>query len=399
MPTSRTLPRPLCLAAALAGGMLMTVSAAAPAVASEKRPSLVVYVGTYTQGESRGIYVFRLNPDSGACTEPELVAECENPTFLAIHPTQRFLYAVNEIGEFQGEKTGAVTAFAIDRQTGKLTELNQQPSRGAGPCHIVVDREGRNVLVANYGGGSVAVLPIEDGGRLAPPSDAEQHAGSSVNPQRQKGPHAHSINLDPAGRFAFAADLGLDKVLVYRFDADQGTLEPHDPPFAKVTPGAGPRHFDFHPSGRFAWVINELDSTITGFRYDAERGTLETIETVSTLPAGYDGRNSTAEVRVHPSGRFLYGSNRGHHTLAVFRIDEKMGRLTFVEHEPIGGRTPRNFNVTPSGRFVLAAGQETDSIVVFAVDEETGALDRTRHALNVPTPVCIRFVEAAAATK
>src|SRR5438034_7764746 len=229
---------------------------------------LWVYVGTSTGGKSKGFYRFTFDPASGASGPVALAAETAQPGFLAIHPNRQFLYAVNAISDFQGQKTGAVSAFAMDRQSGELRFLNQQPSGGTGACHIVVDAAGKNALVANYGGGSVASLPIGADGRLSPPSSTIQHAGSSVDPQRQEGPHAHSINLDAANRFVFAADLGLDQVLVYRFDAARGTLTPNEPPFAPVTPGAGPRHFAFHPTGRFAYVINELDSTVTAFSYD-----------------------------------------------------------------------------------------------------------------------------------
>ncbi|HJS09091.1 MAG TPA: lactonase family protein, partial [Pirellulales bacterium] len=247
------------------------------------------------------------------------------------------------------------------------------------------------VLVANYGGGSVAVLPIDKDGRLRPASSFVQHKGSSVNPKRQEAPHAHSINVDPAGAFAVVADLGLDKVLVYRFDAAAGTLTANDPPHATVSPGAGPRHFAFHPSGRFAYVINEMNSTVTAFAYDAKKGTLSEIDTKSTLPGPQQG-NSTAEVQVHPSGKFLYGSNRGHNSLAIFRIDEKTGALTAAGHQLTGGRTPRNFGIDPTGKFVLAANQGSDSVVVFRVDQETGKLEETGQSIKVPTPVCVKFL-------
>jgi 6-phosphogluconolactonase len=352
----------------------------------------MVYVGTYTGSKSKGIYLFHLDMATGKLTPAGIAAECANPSFLALHPNGRFLYAVNEVSDFDTANSGATTAFAIDRETGKLTLLNQQSAKGAGPCHLTVDPSGKNILVANYGGGSVAVLPIQPDGRLGEATAFVQHQGSSVNPGRQKEPHAHSINVDAANRFAFAADLGLDKVLVYRFDPQKGTLAPNDPPAAAVAPGAGPRHFAFHPDGRRAYVLNEIDSTVTAFDYDAKTGTLKTLQTLPTLPTGFQGNNSTAEVVVHPSGKFLYCSNRGHDSIAIFTIDAQSGRLTAAGHQPTGGKTPRNFNVDPTGAYLLAANQDSDSIAVFRIDPITGALTPTGPTVQAPTPVCIRFL-------
>jgi len=354
-----------------------------------------VYFGTYTGAKSKGIYVSRLDLASGALSAPELAAETASPSFLAIHPSGNFLYAANEVGNYEGKASGSVSAFAVDRRTGMLTALNRQPSVGAGPAHLVVDRTGQNVLVANYGGGSVAVLPI-DGGRLKPASAFVQHSGSSVNPERQKEPHAHSINVDAANRFAYAADLGLDKVLIYRFNARDGSLVANDPPFASVPPGSGPRHLAFHPNGRFAYVINEMLCTVTAFSSDATRGALTALQTISTLPAGQPvlPTYSTADVQVHPSGRFLYGSNRGHDSIVVFAIDEKSGRLTYVENQPTQGSTPRGFGIDPSGTFLLAANQRSDSVVVFRIDRRTGRLTPAGHKIDVGAPVCVTFVRS-----
>jgi 6-phosphogluconolactonase len=351
-----------------------------------------VYVGTYTQGKSQGVYLFRLDLQSARLAPEGVVPNVINPSFLAIHPNRRFLYAVNEIGDFRGAKSGAVSAFAIDAGTGKLRLLNQEASGGGGPCHLTVDRTGRNVLVANYGGGSVASLPLRADGRLGPATSFIQHRGSSVDRGRQEGPHAHSINLDAANRFAVAADLGLDQVLVYRFDADHGSLTPNDPPYTTVAPGSGPRHFAFHPSGRHAYVINEMKSTVTAFAYDAQKGTLRSLQTLSTLPEGFTGNNSTAEVQVHPSGRFLYGSNRGHNSIALFRIDRETGRLAAAGHQSTGGKTPRNFRMDPAGSVLLAANQDSDSIVVFRINGETGGLEPTGHVVEVPMPVCVKMM-------
>jgi 6-phosphogluconolactonase len=362
--------------------------------ADEKHPdSLRVYIGTYTGAKSKGIYLSQLDLKTGKLSEPELAGEVDNPSFLAIHPSRRYLYAVGEVSNFGGQKAGAVSAFSIDAKTGQLTLLNQQSSGGTGPCHLVVDRQGKNVLAANYGGGSVCVLPIDGHGRLGSTTAFIQHEGSGANPQRQAQPHAHSINLDAANHFAVAADLGLDKVLVYRFDAEKGTLAPNDPPFTAVAPGAGPRHFAFHPSGHYAYVINEIHLTVTAFTYDAEHGVLKEIQTLSTLPAGTETKGlSTAEVQVHPSGKFLYGSNRGHDTIAIFGIDQHTGKLTAVGHKPTGGKTPRNFALDPTGTFLLAENQSSGTIVVFRIDQKTGELEATGHSIEVPSPVCVRMM-------
>ncbi|MBI4662429.1 MAG: lactonase family protein [Verrucomicrobia bacterium] len=362
------------------------------AEAASKSGQMLVYFGTYTGPKSKGIYVSRLDLATGKLTTPELAAEVRNPSFLAVHPSRRFLYAVGEIADFGGKRAGAVSALAIDSQTGKLTLLNQESSGGDGPCYLVVDQAGKNALVANYGGGSVASLPIRNDGRLGPSTAFIQHQGSSVNPQRQKEPHAHSINLDAANRFAAAADLGLDKVLIYKFDSVNGSLVPNDPASTSVKPGSGPRHFSFHPSGRYAYVINEILCTVTAFTYDAERGVLREIQAISTLPGEVQKGYSTAEVQVHPSGRFLYGSNRGHDTIAVFAIDEKTGKLTLVEHASTQGRIPRNFGIDPTGQYLLAANQNSDSVVAFRIDPKTGALNPTGQSLPVPAPVCVKFV-------
>jgi 6-phosphogluconolactonase len=321
----------------------------------------------------------------------ELAAETTNPTFLAIHPSRRFLYAVNEIGNFQGKSAGAISAFALDPKTGQLTFLNQQSSGGGGPCHLVVDRQGKNVLAANYGGGSVCVLPIGEDGKLGEATAFIQHQGSGADPGRQKGPHGHSINLDAANRFAVAADLGLDKLLVYKLDAGKGTLTPNNPPSVSMAPGAGPRHFAFHPNGTFAYAINELNSTVTAMHYDPEKGAFEVKQTLSTLPMAVKG-NSTAEVVVHPSGKFLYGSNRGHNSIAIFTINPKTGELTAAGHQGEGIKTPRNFNIDPTGTFLLVGNQDGDSIIVFRIDPETGALKPTGEKVEVGRPVCLKFV-------
>jgi 6-phosphogluconolactonase len=387
--------------ASIAGVFLLALSslslgALASGTAASTPAGLLVYFGTYTGPASKGIYVSRFDPATGGLAPAELAADTVNPSFLAASPDGRFLYSVNEVGEFQGKKSGFASAFAIDRATGRLTLLNQSSTGGADPCHANVDRSGRSLLVANYSGGSIAALPIGPDGRLGAASSVVQHKGSSVNRERQEGPHAHSIELDAANRFALVDDLGLDKVLVYRFDPVRGTLTPHEPPSASVAPGSGPRHLAFHPDGRHVYVINEMLLTITAFRFDPERGVLEQLQTLSTLPAGVAPRPeySTAEVRVHPSGRFLYGSNRGHDTIAVFAIDGKTGSLTPIEHVPTGGKTPRNFTLDPTGAYLLAANQGSDSVVVFRIDGATGRLKATGQTLRVGSPVCVTFAPA-----
>jgi len=351
--------------------------------------SMTVYFGTYSGGDggSRGIYRSVLDTETGELAKPVLATEAKNPSFLEIHPNGRFLYAVSESGG-----AGSVSAYAIDGETGDLTFLNQQSSRGNGPCHVSIDHAGHNVLVANYGSGSAAVIPIRSDGGLAEPSAFAQHSGSSVNPRRQSGPHAHSINVSADDRFAFVADLGIDKIMIYRLDVKAGTMVAARPAFVQVKAGAGPRHVAFHPDGQRAYVINELDCTMTAFDYDAASGTLTETQTVPTLPEGFEDRSTCAEVRVHPSGRFLYGSNRGHDSIVVYRIDPASGALAFVEHETAGINTPRNFNIDPTGAFCLVGNQGSDSVVVFRIDRQTGALEPTGHKISVGRPVCIRFL-------
>ncbi len=372
--------------------LFLTLPAAAAASRSDR---MLVYFGTYTRGRSQGIYVASMDTATGRLEEPRLAAPAQNPSFLTIHHDGRRLYAVSEMSGGQGQPAGSVSAFSIDAATGKLTALNQQPSGGAGPCYVSIDRSGRNLLVANYGSGSVAAFPLEPGGRLGAASAFIQHSGSGADPKRQAGPHAHSINPDPSNRFVLATDLGLDKVLVYRLDAARGTLAPHEPPAASLRRGAGPRHLAFHPRGRFVYTINEMHCTVTAFAYDARRGVLREIQTITTLPGPVRQGYSTAEVQVHPSGRFLYGSNRGHDSIAVFRIDASRGTLTPVEHEPTQGRTPRNFGIAPGGDWLLAANQNSDSVVVFRIDRRTGALEPTGQKLEVPAPVCVKFLPVA----
>jgi 6-phosphogluconolactonase len=381
----------MILTMAIAGGSA-SQAAGQDTKGGAKVSQLRVYIGTYTGPKSKGIYLSTLDLATGKLSDAVVAAETTSPSFLAVHPSKKFLYAVGEISDFQGQKAGGVSAFAIDPASGKLTLLNQQTSGGAGPCHLVVDATGKAVLVANYGGGSVESIPLAADGKLGEPASFIQHAGSSVNKSRQSAPHGHSINVDPTNRFAVAADLGLDQVLVYKFDAATAKLTPNDPPFTAVAPGSGPRHFAFHPGGKYAYVINEITCTVTAFDYNSAKGTLTEIQTITTLPHEVRPGYSTAEVVVHPSGKFLYGSNRGHDSIAVFQIVAANGTLTAVEHEPTQGKTPRNFAIDPTGKFLLAENQASDTIVVFAIDQSTGKLEPTGHKIEVPSPVCVRFV-------
>lgn len=380
-------------------GVLMTLmSANSTSAQQDQTPTLYrVYVGTYTGSGSHGIYQTTLDLRTGKLSPAELAAETTSPSFLALHPSHKFLYAVTEISDFQGKKAGGVGAFAIDAATGKLKALNAQSSGGPGPCHVVVDKAGHFALVANYGGGSAGVLPINADGSLKEMCSFVQHVGTSVDKGRQEAPHGHSINLDAANKFAFVADLGLDKVMIYKFDIKSGKLEPNQPPSVSVEPGAGPRHFAFHPSGKFAYVINEMHCTVTAFTYDAAKGVLTPIQTITTLPNGFDGKDySTAEVQVHPSGKFLYGSNRGHHSIAEFSIDQQTGKLTVIGHALDNIKTPRNFGIEPTGKYLVVANQDGDSLISFTVDQKTGELKSTGHGVNVVKPVCVKFMPISA---
>jgi len=349
--------------------------------------ALDVYFGTYTAANgSKGIYRATLDLGTGGLSEPVLAAELPSPSFLTIDAAGKHLYAVSEVG---GPDGGLVTAFRID-DTGALERMNQQPSGGNGPCHISLGPDGATLLVANYGGGSVASYRVGKDGTLSAPVSVIRHEGSSVNPKRQREPHAHSINASPDGRFAHAADLGTDRIHRYAIDSATGALAPAGE--TALAPGSGPRHFAFRPDGKFAYVINELLLNVTAFRVDPDTGTLTEIQTIPTLPEGTPPVGSTAEVVCHPTGRFLYGSNRGHDSIVVYTIDGPFGKLTRVENEPLRGKVPRNFAITPDGHWLLAAGQESGTVEVLRIDPETGALEPVGSPIQIDRPVCIRFV-------
>ena len=370
---------------------LLSLIAAAPAAwAAKSAKAYWVYVGASTRKTSKGIYVSKLDAESGAFTEPRLAAETLNPLFLKIHPNGRTLYAAGELPGTQSTQ-GGVSAYSIDPASGKLTFLNQAPSRGGQPIYLDVDKTGKTLLMANYGSGSVAALPLKNDGSLGEITSFIQHEGSSVNPQRQAGPHAHCVEVSPNNKFALVPDLGLDKILVYRLNAALSKIEPAEPPFLKIRDGSGPRHVTFHPKKAVAYLINELSSTITVMRWNGSRGSVTEVQTLSTLPADYTGRNATAEVRVHPSGEFLYGSNRIHNSISLFAIQSD-GTLRLVENTPTEGQIPNSFALDPTGRWLVTVNQNSDTVVSFSINPADGRLKATGHVLQVDSPAAVRML-------
>lgn len=362
-----------CIAWALVG--LSTIPAAAV--------DSLVLVGTYSKGKSEGIYAYKFSSATGKLTSLGLAAKASNPSYLAIHPNRRWVYAVGE------NDHGTLTSYTLDEATGKLTSMNTVASKGAAPCHLSIDKTGKFLLAANYNGGNVGVFPIGANGQLREASSVMQHQGHGVNPARQEKAHAHSINVAKGNKFAIAADLGLDEVITYRFDAKGGKLSPQSK--AKLKDGSGPRHFAFHPSNQYAYSINELASTVTAFSWNSASGKLKEFQTISTLPESFKGSNGTAEVVIHPNGKFLYGSNRGHQSIAMFSVDGT-GRLTAQGQVPSGGEWPRNFNIDPSGEFLIAANERSNSLAVFRIDQASGKLTATGEKAEVGFPVCVKFL-------
>lgn len=372
---------------------LALAAASLSADAADAPTQFRAYVGTYTGKKSQGIYSFTFNATTGEVGKLELAGEATNPSFLALHPDGKHLYSIGEVNDVGGKKGGGMSAFAI-QPDGKLKLLSQASTVGAGPCFVTVDKTGKVALAANYGGGSVVACPIKSDGSVGNHTSFVQHEGKSVT-KRQSQPNAHSVNVSPDNRFAFVADLGLDKILIYKLDPAKGTLTPNDPPFTAIAPGSGPRHFAFHPSGKFAYLICEINLTMVAFSYDAAKGALTEIQTVSTLPAA-DGPGpkpgwSTAEVVAHPSGKFLYGSNRGHDTIAVFSVATD-GKITLVQNAAAEVKTPRNFNLDPTGKWLFTEGQGSDTIALFKVDQTTGKLTATGTKMEVGSPVCLKFL-------
>ena len=372
------MPKPLLRLALL----LVAAAFAVPLPAAD----VYVYFGTHSRGPGIGFSVAHFDTDTGALTQPRFLTEAVEPAYFVIHPDGRHLYTCNS------GSPGGVSAYEIDRATGQLTLLNKEPSGGGDASYVCLDQTGRFVLVANYEGGNIAVFALQPDGRIGGRTAFAQHTGSSVDPKRQTHAYAHSIIVDPTNRFALVADLGLDRLFVYRFDEKNGSLRPNDPPFATVRPGSGPRHVKFHPNGRWVYLINEMGCTVTAFNWDSAHGALTEFQTISTLPADFKGASTCAEIKVHPNGRFLYGSNRGHDSLAVFAIDSTTGRLAPLEYVSTRGKIPRNFTFDPTGRWILCTNHGSDNAVVFRVDATTGRLTPTGQPVSVPSPFCERFL-------
>ncbi len=360
-----------------------------------KAAKTFLFVGTYTeslphvQATAKGIYGYERNARTGRLEYIDWFQAPPNPSFLAIHPDRDLVFSVSEVddsGDFPG---GAVASFALDPATGRLTQLDRHSSLGDWPCHITLDAQGRHALLANYQSGSVGVVSFDASGKFLEGAMQVQHVGSSVNPERQEGPHAHSVNLDASGQYVIAADLGMDQAKIYRYDTAQGALAEHS--VLTVAPGSGPRHFDFHPNRRWAYLLNEILATIDVCHWNAEAGTLESVQTIDTLPADWEGHVSTADIHVHPNGRWVYNSNRGHDSITMYAIDPATGRLTLLGHESTQGRTPRNFTLDPEGAFLYAANQDSGTVVVFRIDPDTGRLEATSEVVEVPNPVCLKF--------
>lgn len=362
-------------------------------------PGMLMFVGTYTRSvphaktaSAEGVYSYRFDPDTGSLTRLGVTRVFDNPSFLAIHPSREFLYVVAEVEEWP---EGLLSAYRIERETGVLHYLNVQSTRGSVPAHVSVDRTGKFAIVANYMGGageSVTLLPINADGSLAPASSSVRHHGTGPNPARQEMPHPHSAFIDPSNRFACVPDLGIDRVMIYRLDFEGLQLVPNEKPGPALQPGSGPRHLAFHPNGRFAYVIQELSSAISALAFDSASGDLALIQSVSALPEGYANISYCADIHVHPGGKYLYGSNRGHDSIVVFAIDETTGAMNYVSHHSTGGRTPRNFAIDPTGNFLLAANQDSDTIVTFRIDPQSGRLEETGHVARIPAPVCLKML-------
>jgi 6-phosphogluconolactonase len=370
----------ICLGITLA---VLTISATAQ---SNKE---IMYIGTYSVRGSEGIYVFEFDRKAGTMQQLQSISGLKSPSFLAIHPTGRFLYSVNEGAESGPGKAGAVSAYAIDKSTGKLRFLNSQSSLGNGPCHISVDQTGKTAFVANYGGGSLAVLPINADGTLGTPTDSVQNSGTGPDKQRQEKAHVHSATVAPDNRFVYVADLGTDKLHIFETDVKASTVKPAQTPYVTVKPGSGPRHFTFHPNGKYAYLVEEMASSVAVFTRDAKTGSLTLIDDgVKTLPADFTGKNTSADIHVDPSGKYLYQSNRGYNGLTIFSIG-KDGKLAKVGDQPTEGKTPRNFLIDPKGEYVFVANQDTDNITIFKRDAKTGKLTYTGQSVKVPSPVCV----------
>jgi 6-phosphogluconolactonase len=353
-----------------------------------------VYIGSYTSNGGEGIYQYSLDSATGALALVDTLAGVVNPSFLALAPGGRFLYSVNEVESYYGKPEGALSAFAVEAGSGRLRFLNQQPSLGASPCHLACDQSGRYLLVANYGGANLAVLPILPDGKLAPAVDSHRHQGAGPHPSRQEAPHPHFIAADPFNRHVLAVDLGIDRVMAYALDSERGALRPAHTPFTAARPGSGPRHLAFHPQGKWAYVVHELQERVVHYAYHAKDGALSEVASHSCLPAGHAGENYPSGIQLDPTGKFLYVSNRGHDSIAHFRVDGLDGGLEFAGCAPTRGKFPRHFDIEPGGRFLVAANQRSDSLSVFRIEPDTGSLEWTGRSVQVPSPVCVRFGRA-----
>ncbi len=360
----------------------VTLSAAEP----------LVFISAFASGDKAGIHAFRFDSKTGALQPLHRTTDIQNPFFLAVSPDQHFLYAINA-EKFGGPEDEFVAAYALEGRTGQLKRLNQQSARGTASWYLDVDATGRTVVVANYESGSVASLPVKEDGSLSESASFEQHSGSSIDPQRQKGPNAHSIVISPDNRFALAADLGIDKILIYQLDAAKAKLTPNEAqPFVKMQPGSGPRHISFHPNGRHVYVINELANTVTCFDYAASSGMLTERQTIATLPTGFTGTSYTADLKITPDGKYLYGTNRGHDSIASYRIGED-GSLTLLSIDPSLGKGPQNILITPDGQWLISANMPGNSVVVFRIDATNGKIAATGTPIEMPMPSCIRWVK------
>jgi len=361
-----------------------------------------IFIGTYTEnikfgtgaileGKGEGIYILSFDSSTGKLEPYRTVTGVVNPSYLCLRSDNRFLYAVNELKQYEGKVCGSVSAFEINRKDVSLRLLNKQPTQGTDPCHVCLDNTEKRLFVSNFMSGSVCVFPVSHDGSLGEAAQFIQHTGSSKDPVRQTGPHAHSLTFDRNNRFAFVPDLGIDKVMVYKLDAAAGNLTHGIAPDHVVPPGYGPRHFAFHPNGRFAYLINELVSTISVFHYEEETGCLAELQNVRTVRKEFSGQNICADIHIGPRGRFLYGSNRGEDSIVIYKIDEESGRLSYSGHKDSGGKTPRNFSIDTTGGYLLAANQDSDTICVFRIDEETGNLSQV-DSMAIPTPVCVKCI-------
>jgi 6-phosphogluconolactonase len=354
--------------------------------------NFIAYIGTYTDSGSEGIYICRFDASTGRLSHLGVRKDVTDPSFLAVEPSGKFLFAVNEINNFGETNGGGVSAFRINKESGELQFLNQQASGGAHPCHLVISNDGRFVLAGNYSGGNLSVLPVKKDGSLEQPSQIIQHTGSSINQRRQKAPHVHCLMMNRSNTYLFVADLGTDKIVVYPFDRNKGEIIESGVKYVSSRPGAGPRHLAFSPDENFLYVINELISGVTSYRFNKSDGSLIEIQTISTLPSEFRDPNTCAEIQVHPSGRFLYGSNRGHDSIAVFSRDNNNGKLELIELVPTEGKNPRNFAIDPTGNYLLVANQDSNSIISFRIDIKTGRLQKIEGKFEISKPVCIAFL-------